>query len=200
MKKIFQKTFLIVSVFVLTLVYSAFIVSSTNAADCSTEEAAKTEAEDATLEASFNSATDAELVVLANAETAAIEAYNTCIRDLATATAAAGAATGATAGTTTTTTTKTQTTASTTLYNPLGTDSIETFVGRSIRIVLSMAGIAAFLMFIWGGILWMTSAGSADRVQKGKDTLIWATIGLVVLFSAYAIVETLVTVLSTGGI
>lgn len=94
----------------------------------------------------------------------------------------------------------TQTPTSTTLYNPLGTTSIESFVGRVIRIVLSMAGIAAFLMFIWGGILWMTSAGNADRIQKGKDTLIWATIGLVVLFTAYAIVETLIRALSTGSL
>ena len=35
----------------------------------------------------------------------------------------------------------------------------------------------------------MLAAGSSEKVQKGKDILIWATIGLVVIFSAYAIVK-----------
>ena len=35
----------------------------------------------------------------------------------------------------------------------------------------------------------MMAAGSNERVQKGKDILMWATIGLVVIFSAYAMVK-----------
>ncbi|MCK4539930.1 hypothetical protein KAU09_02120 [Candidatus Parcubacteria bacterium] len=40
--------------------------------------------------------------------------------------------------------------------------------------------------FIYGGFTWMLAAGSSEKVQKGKDILIWATLGLVVIFSAYA--------------
>ena len=32
-------------------------------------------------------------------------------------------------------------------------------------------------------------AGSNEKVQKGKDILIWATIGLVVIFASYAMVK-----------
>ncbi|MCK5510832.1 hypothetical protein KAI65_04825 [Candidatus Parcubacteria bacterium] len=28
-----------------------------------------------------------------------------------------------------------------------------------------------------------------EKVQKGKDILVWATLGLVVIFSAYAVVK-----------
>ena len=35
----------------------------------------------------------------------------------------------------------------------------------------------------------MTAAGSNEKVQKGKDILIWATIGLVIIFTSYALVR-----------
>jgi len=48
-------------------------------------------------------------------------------------------------------------------------------------------------MFIWrqslGGLVWMTAAGSNEKVQKGKDILIWATVGLVIIFISYALVK-----------
>ena len=55
--------------------------------------------------------------------------------------------------------------------------------------ILGIIGSVALIMFIYGGILWMTGGGSSQQVQKGKDTLIWAAAGLVVIFSAYAIVK-----------
>jgi len=48
-------------------------------------------------------------------------------------------------------------------------------------------------MFIYGGIIWMTSSGNAEQVTKGKNIVIWATIGLVVIFSAYALVSFVLT-------
>jgi len=51
----------------------------------------------------------------------------------------------------------------------------------------------ALVMFIYGGIIWMTSSGNAEQVTKGKNIIIWATIGLVVIFSAYALVNFVLT-------
>ena len=44
-------------------------------------------------------------------------------------------------------------------------------------------------MFIYGGLVWMTAAGANEKVQKGKDILIWATVGLVIIFTSYALVR-----------
>ncbi len=44
-------------------------------------------------------------------------------------------------------------------------------------------------MFIYGGLVWMTAAGFNEKVQKGKDILIWATVGLVIIFTSYALVR-----------
>ena len=35
----------------------------------------------------------------------------------------------------------------------------------------------------------MTAAGTAEKVEKGKQILVWATIGLIVIFTSYALVR-----------
>ena len=76
------------------------------------------------------------------------------------------------------------------LTNPLGTDiTPQALIGRIINAVLGIVGSIALAMFIYGGFTWMTAAGGAEKVQKGKDILIWAAIGLVVIFASYALVN-----------
>lgn len=75
------------------------------------------------------------------------------------------------------------------LTNPLPDTSPQKLIGLVIKAVLGIVGSLALVMFIYGGFLWMTSAGNAEQVQKGKNVLIWATLGLAVIFSAYALVN-----------
>ncbi|MEA3398474.1 MAG: pilin [Patescibacteria group bacterium] len=76
------------------------------------------------------------------------------------------------------------------INNPLGGDTdINILIGQVINAVLGIVGSLALVMFIYGGFTWMLAAGNNEKVQKGKDILIWATIGLVVIFSAYALVK-----------
>lgn len=77
-----------------------------------------------------------------------------------------------------------------TLDNPLGgIESPQALVGQVINSIFGIVGSLALVMFIYGGFLWLTSAGSAEQVKKGKDIFIWAVIGLVVIFSAYSLVR-----------
>ncbi|TAK05126.1 hypothetical protein EPO33_04055 [Patescibacteria group bacterium] len=77
-----------------------------------------------------------------------------------------------------------------TLPNPLGgTTDIRTIIGRVINAALGISGSIALLMFIWGGMLWLTSGGSPERIQKGKNTIVWAVLGLVLIFGSYAILN-----------
>ncbi len=43
----------------------------------------------------------------------------------------------------------------------------------------------------------MTAGGNEKNVQKGKDVLVWAVIGLVVIFSSYAILSFIISKLTT---
>lgn len=80
--------------------------------------------------------------------------------------------------------------ASMTLTNPLGTGTtVYTLVGRIISVVLGLVGTIALVMFIYGGIIWMTSAGSKDKVKKGKDAIVWSVIGMAVIFASYGLTK-----------
>jgi len=62
-------------------------------------------------------------------------------------------------------------------------------IGKVINAILGIVGSLALAMFIFGGFTWMTAAGNAEKVKKGKDILVWATLGLVIIFSSYALVK-----------
>jgi len=75
------------------------------------------------------------------------------------------------------------------LKDPLGNRDIPTLIAAIIKYVLGFVGVIALVMFIIGGLIWMTSGGSAEKVKKGKDTLIWAVLGMGLVFFSYTIVS-----------
>lgn len=76
------------------------------------------------------------------------------------------------------------------LSNPLGTTATpQALIGKVISAILGLVGSIALIMFIYGGFLWMTSAGNDKKISQGRDILLWSTIGLVVIFSSYALVK-----------
>ncbi len=81
------------------------------------------------------------------------------------------------------------------LENPLGNDntSPQKLIGNVINAVMGIVGSIALLMFIFGGLTWMLSGGSSEKVKKGKDILVWSAVGLAVIFSSYALVYFVIT-------
>ena len=77
------------------------------------------------------------------------------------------------------------------LDNPLGSGvtDVPTLIGRIIKAVLGVVGSLALVMFIYGGFTWMLAAGSSEKVKKGRDIIVWAAIGLVIIFTSYALVS-----------
>lgn len=71
------------------------------------------------------------------------------------------------------------------LPNPIACDNLICLFLSVIRLVLGAIGVFALFMFIYGGFLMMSSAGNADQVKKAKDTLVWATLGLVVILGSW---------------
>lgn len=88
-----------------------------------------------------------------------------------------------------------------TLPNPLGTTDVNTLIGRVIKAALSVVGSLALLMFIYGGVLWMTARGNPEGVKKGQSILFWSTAGLLLIFTAYIILRYIFSALqgSVGG-
>ena len=56
--------------------------------------------------------------------------------------------------------------------------------------ILVSASIIA-VMFAWGGFEWVMSGGNTGKIQKGKDKMINALIGLLIILGAYLVVNTI---------
>jgi hypothetical protein len=81
--------------------------------------------------------------------------------------------------------------------------SIASIFRLIINWALAIAFIAAVLVLIWGGFLYITSAGNADNAGKGKTAILNALIGIVIIVLSYIIVQIIyrfVSGQSTGGI
>lgn len=79
------------------------------------------------------------------------------------------------------------------LENPLGVTDVPTLIGRVIKAILGIVGSLSLLMFIYGGFIWMMSGGNEEKITQGKKTLLWATLGIVIIFSSYSILNWIFT-------
>ena len=72
----------------------------------------------------------------------------------------------------------------------------ETGVFRQVtNTVLYIVGIIAVIMLIIGGIKYVVSGGDSKKVTDAKNTVLYAIIGLVICFLAFAIVNFVITTL-----
>ena len=58
-----------------------------------------------------------------------------------------------------------------------------------VNVLLFVIGALSVIMLIWGGIRYTTSGGNSSNVTSAKNTIMYAIIGLVIAFLAYAIVN-----------
>jgi len=70
--------------------------------------------------------------------------------------------------------------------------SLSSVTTRIITIALSLAAIAAVIAMIYGGFLMITSAGNEEAFGKGKQTLVYAAIGLTLIIMAGTIVALII--------
>ena len=85
------------------------------------------------------------------------------------------------------------------LPNPLGTTDPRVIAGTIIKGFISISGTIALLMFIYGGFLWMTAMGKPEVVDKGKKILLWTTLGIIIIASAYVLTTAVFNAITTGN-
>ncbi|MFA7244577.1 MAG: Ig-like domain-containing protein [Candidatus Magasanikbacteria bacterium] len=71
----------------------------------------------------------------------------------------------------------------------LASTDIRTIVVKIINTILGLLGIIAVSLIIYAGFVIMTSGGDESKVANGRKIIINAVIGLVIIFSAWAIVK-----------
>ena len=70
----------------------------------------------------------------------------------------------------------------------LGTCSVCDLIGVAVKagvIILEFIGALALLFFIFGGFVWLTSGGEKEKINKGKNILKNAVIGMFIVLFAY---------------
>jgi len=75
---------------------------------------------------------------------------------------------------------------------------IPTTVGTVIGAALAFIGVLFFILMIYGGYLWMTARGNEQEIEKAKNLITAAIIGLIIVMSAYAITAYIGGVLTTS--
>ncbi len=68
-------------------------------------------------------------------------------------------------------------------------DDLKNSIIPIINGVIGVLGLVCVVVMIIGGINYMTSAGDAGKVKKGKDTILYGLIGLVICVLAFALVN-----------
>jgi cysteine-rich repeat protein len=83
----------------------------------------------------------------------------------------------------------------------LGTQDLRVTIMRIIQAILGFLGIIALVLVLYGGWVWMTAGGNAEKISLAKKILVNAAIGLVIIFSAFGIASFVINqlIVATGA-
>ena len=68
-------------------------------------------------------------------------------------------------------------------------DKLFSSIKNIINVILGILGVVAVVVIIYGGFTFMTSQGDAGKVMKGRNTILWGVIGLIVALMAFVVVN-----------
>lgn len=68
-----------------------------------------------------------------------------------------------------------------------GSTDLPTIIGNILNIVFAIMGVLLLAYFLYAGYLWMTAGGNQEQVEKAKNYMKNAVIGLVIALSSFAI-------------
>ncbi len=80
-----------------------------------------------------------------------------------------------------------------------GEGDLKDLVQTILNYFLGFLGFVATIMVIYGGILYVTSAGNDDDVGKAKKILLYAATGIIMILISFAFVNTILGAGLGGG-
>lgn len=66
---------------------------------------------------------------------------------------------------------------------------LNTLIAWFYYFIIGIAGISAFVMLVWGGVEWLTSAGNPSRITSAKDRMTSALLGLLIILTSWLILQ-----------
>lgn len=73
------------------------------------------------------------------------------------------------------------------------------FIATMIRWVLGLIGVILVALFVYGGVMYATSAGSEEKIETGKRIMTYTIIGVVIIVAAFIISEYIIRALFAGS-
>lgn len=62
-------------------------------------------------------------------------------------------------------------------------------VANVLSVALPLIGIAGFVMMLFGALQWMLSGGNSQSVEKARNSMVFAVVGLVLALSSFVIIN-----------
>lgn len=87
-----------------------------------------------------------------------------------------------------------------TITNPLSATSFKGLLCQIASGVGELIAVLGTIMLIVAGILYLTSAGSPEKITKAKTAFIYAIAGIAIGVAASAIVNVVMEVVGTNGV
>lgn len=75
---------------------------------------------------------------------------------------------------------------------------VPSIAGTVIQAGLGATGIIFFVLVVYAGFKWMMSQGNSEQIEKSRDTIVAAGIGLVIVIAAYAVTNFVTTRIIEG--
>src|SRR3989344_2494063 len=70
-----------------------------------------------------------------------------------------------------------------------GAGYFDSLLSTLITIIFIAGGIIFVFMLLTGGVQWITAGGSKDGLENARKKISTAIVGLIILFSAYALIK-----------
>jgi uncharacterized membrane protein len=80
----------------------------------------------------------------------------------------------------------------------LPTVTADSLVSNIVSILSIVSGAASVIVIVIAGIMYTTSAGNEKRITTAKDAILYAVVGLIISLLAFAIVNFVITGVTTG--
>ncbi|MBP7670752.1 PKD domain-containing protein [Candidatus Gracilibacteria bacterium] len=73
------------------------------------------------------------------------------------------------------------------------------YILRIVNFALGFLGLIAVIVVIYGGVVYVTAAGESDKTEKGRSSIKFAVIGLLIVLGSFAFVNTVIRGAGGGG-
>ena len=78
-----------------------------------------------------------------------------------------------------------------TITNPIESPTLEEFILKIATFLYNVALVLAPIMFVIGGLYYITAQGDPAKIKKAGDLIIWTAVGLIAIMVTTGIIQLL---------